>query len=257
MSAQVRCADPDATACDAGLPCHPAMMAMVSTTRSTDISTRVGAARVYLGRGSARVLVVAAVAIVTARVTVGGFGRGDVIVIGVTIAITGPVEWVIHRWLLHASEDAWTSRALGTGSGHRRHHLDPPDIDWLMLPGVDAAIFVAAFGVVTGAWTVPLMWMTGSAQIGPFLTAWACVALGLAHYEWVHLLVHTRYRCRSRYYRRLARNHRLHHYRNEHYWLGVTANSGDRLLGTYPKDKTDVPYSATARSLDTQPDPIG
>jgi sterol desaturase/sphingolipid hydroxylase (fatty acid hydroxylase superfamily) len=195
------------------------------------------------------VLLVASVVIGVARFAVGGFGRGDVIAVGVTVAITGVVEWAIHRFLLHAPEDAWTSRTLGTGSGHRRHHLDPPDIEWLMLRGVDASVFVVAFGSVTGSWTIPLMWVTGSAQLGPFLTAWACAAVGLAHYEWVHLLVHTRYRCRSRYYLRLARNHRLHHYRNEHYWLGITANSGDRLLGTYPSHTSDVLVSATARSL--------
>ena len=38
------------------------------------------------------------------------------------------------------------------------------------------------------------------------------------------------------------RHHRLH-------WLGVTTNLGDRLLGTHPRAKTDVPLSATARTL--------
>lgn len=180
---------------------------------------------------------------------VGDWGRGDLIAVAVTLLITGTVEWIIHLHLLHASEDAWTSRTLGTGSGHRRHHLDPPDLDWLLLRGVDAGVFVVAFAGVTAAWSLPLMWITGSALLGPFLTAWALAALGLLHYEWVHLLVHTRYRCRSRYYARLARNHRLHHYRNERYWLGVTTNSGDRLLGTYPADRDDVPLSDTARSL--------
>jgi hypothetical protein len=206
-------------------------------------------ARIYLGRGSARVLLGAASALTAVRVSVGGFGRGDAVALGATVAITGTVEWVIHKFLLHAPEDAWTSRTLGTGAGHREHHLDPPDIDWLMLRGLDAGVFVVAFGVVTAAWTVPLMWATGSARLGPFLTAWALAAIGLAHYEWVHLLVHTRYRCTSRYYSRLARNHRLHHYRNERFWLGVTTNSGDRIMRTYPKHKTDVPLSDTARTL--------
>ena len=31
-------------------------------------------------------------------------------------------------------------------------------------------------------------------------------------------------------YQRLWRNHRLHHFKNEHYWFGVTMLSGDRLL---------------------------
>jgi hypothetical protein len=115
---------------------------------------------------------------------------------------------------------------------------------------VDAAVFITTFGAVTAAWSLPMMWITGSALLGPFLTAWTLAAIGLAHYEWVHLMAHARYRPRTRYYRRLARNHRLHHFRNERYWLGVTANSGDRLLRTYPTHASDVPLSETARSLD-------
>jgi len=226
---------------------------MTSTTsravRATDLSTRSATARTYVGRGSAQVLLTTVAVLAIARVAVGGFGRGDVIALGVTVAITGTVEWIIHRFLLHAPADAWTSRTLGTGSCHRRHHLDPPDIDWLMLRSADAGLFVVAFGAVTAAWTVPLMWVTGSARLGPFLTAWGLAAAGLAHYEWVHLLVHTRYRCTSRYYGRLARNHRRHHFRNEHYWFGVTSNSGDRWLGTLPARTTDVPLSDTARTL--------
>ena len=190
-----------------------------------------------------------AVAVAAARVGVAGFGRGDAIVLAATVLIAGPVEWIIHRHLLHAEPTSWTSRTLGTGLRHREHHLDPPDIDWLMLRGVDAAVFVVAFGAITAGWTLPLLAVTGSDLLGPFLSAWMLAAIGLAHYEWVHLLVHSRYRCRSRYYARLARNHRRHHYRNERYWLGVTTNSGDRLMRTYPAGKHDVELSDTARTL--------
>lgn len=222
---------------------------LATPLRADELRTKRDIVGVYAGQGSARVLVVAAFVLGGIRVLLGGFGRGDLTALGVTVAITGTVEWIIHRFLLHAPEDAWTSRTLGTGTGHRRHHLDPPDIEWLMLRGVDAGVFVVSFGVVTAAWCLPLMVVTGSAVLGPFLTAWALAAIGLAHYEWVHLMVHTRYRPRLPYYRRLARNHRLHHFRNERYWLGVTANSGDRLLRTYPADKSDVPLSDTARTL--------
>ena len=219
------------------------------TLRSNDLGTKSEVAAVYIRRGSAQVLIAAAMVLVAARLVLGGLGRGDLIALWATVAITGTVEWIIHKYLLHAPDDSWTGRTLGTGAGHKEHHLDPTHLDWLLLGGIDAAVFVTAFGAVTAAWTIPLMWITGSALLGPFVTAWALAAIGLAHYEWVHLLVHTKYRPRTRYYRRLARNHRLHHYRNEHYWLGVTANSGDRLLRTYPKHKTDVPLSDTARSL--------
>lgn len=218
-------------------------------SRSTDLGNKRQTLDAFVRRDSPRVLAVAAAVLLIARASAGGFGRGDLLVIGATLVIAGPVEWLIHRLLLHAPEDSWTSRRLGTGHGHREHHLDPPAIDWLMLRGIDAGVFVVVFGGVTAAWTVPLLMLTGAPLLGPFLTAWALAAVGLLHYEWVHLLVHTRHRCRSRYYGRLARNHRRHHYRNEHYWLGVTTNSGDRVFRTYPARRTDVPLSDTARTL--------
>lgn len=229
------------------------MMSNVTTTRAvraTDLSTKRDVLAVFVRRASPRVLAACVAALVAARVSVGGgFGLGDVVVLAVTLAIAGPVEWLIHRFLLHAPDDAWTSRRLGTGRGHREHHLDPPDIDWLMLRSVDAGVFVAAFGVITAGWTFPLLLVLGSPTVGPYLTAWTLAAIGLLHYEWVHLLVHTRHRCRTRYYARLARNHRRHHYRNERFWLGVTTNSGDRLLRTYPGEAASVPVSDTARTL--------
>ena len=75
----------------------------------------------------------------------------------------------------------------------------------------------------------------------------AAVFLSLA-YEWTHYLIHTDYMPRTRFYRSLWRGHRLHHYRNENYWFGVTNHLGDRVLGTNPA-KDAVPVSATARTL--------
>jgi sterol desaturase/sphingolipid hydroxylase (fatty acid hydroxylase superfamily) len=49
-------------------------------------------------------------------------------------------------------------------------------------------------------------------------------------------------------YRGIWRAHRLHHYRNEQYWFGVTMHLADHVLRTYP-EKDAVPASATARTL--------
>ncbi len=221
---------------------------MTTVTRADQLATRREIWRFFVTCSSARVLAIAASVLAIARLAVGGFGRGDLIAVAVTVAITGTVEWVIHKFLLHAPLDSWATRTLGTGTGHHRHHLDPPDVEWLLLRGIDAGVFVTAFGLVTAAWAVPLMWLTSSSIVGGFLTAWFLAAIGLIHYEFVHLMEHTRYRPRSRYYARLDRHHRLHHFRNEHYWLGITSISGDRLLRTMP-DRTDVPLSDTARTL--------
>jgi sterol desaturase/sphingolipid hydroxylase (fatty acid hydroxylase superfamily) len=73
-------------------------------------------------------------------------------------------------------------------------------------------------------------------------------ALGLG-YEWTHFLIHSDYRPKSRLYKAIWRNHRLHHYKNEHYWFTVTTSgTADRILGTYP-DPTTVETSPTAKNL--------
>ena len=67
-------------------------------------------------------------------------------------------------------------------------------------------------------------------------------------YEWTHFLIHTAYRPRSAAYKAIWRNHRLHHFKNEHFWHGVTNNFSDRVLGTNP-DQREVAKSDTARAL--------
>ncbi|MFT6292281.1 MAG: hypothetical protein ACJAR2_002897 [Ilumatobacter sp.] len=227
---------------------------MESNVCANELATKSEALSVFVRRRSAQVFAVAALALVVLRIFIGEPNRGDAAVLLVILAAVGPVEWVIHRYLLHADENAWTSRRLGIGVGHRNHHIDPHDLNWLLVAGRDAAALVMVFGLMTWLWVVVLSAFTGTAVIGSFVTAWALTALALTHYEWIHLLVHTRYRCRTKYFKRLGANHRLHHYRNEHYWLGVTTNTGDRMLNTYPASSSDVPLSATARTLDRAAD---
>ena len=45
---------------------------------------------------------------------------------------------------------------------------------------------------------------------------------------------------RTSTYRAIWRNHRLHHFKNEHFWHGITNNLSDRVLGTNP-DQREVP----------------
>lgn len=228
-----------------------------SELRADDLRTKAETARAFVAQASPRVIAVAVVVALAARLAAGGaggWGWADLVVLAATAVLVGPVEWVIHLYLLHAPEESWRMRVLKTGTGHREHHLDPPAVGWLLLGGVDAAVFAVLIAAWTALWSLPVAAAVaaltgGGGLLGPFLTALVCAYVSLGHYEWTHLLVHTRYRPRSRYYRRLARNHRLHHYRNEYYWLGVTSNLGDRIMGTLPATKTDVPLSDTARTL--------
>ena len=222
--------------------------------RSDELRTKGDLATTFFSQGSPRVVTVAVALAAVVRLFVGEWGWADAFVVVVTLAAVGIVEWMLHLHLLHASETSWTSRRLGTGTGHRLHHLDPPDLEWLLLRRADAAVFSVLIAIGTCLWVIPTMavagtWIGSGGMVAPVLTAILVAFLALGHYEWTHLLEHSRFRPRTRYYRRLVRNHRLHHYRNEHYWLGITSNLGDRVLATYPADKTDVPLSDTARTL--------
>ncbi len=224
--------------------------------RADGLRTKRAVAAAFFAQGSPQVITTAVAASVLARLVVGArtWGWADLAVLVVTFVAVGPVEWVLHRGLLHAPSDSWTSRVLGTGAGHREHHLDPPALEWLLLRRVDALVVTPVIAVLTVAWSVPFLvvlgrWVPGEALLAPTLTAVSSAVLALWHYEWTHLLIHTAYRPRTRFYRGLARDHRRHHFRNERYWLGITSRAGDRLMRTAPPDSSSVPLSATARTL--------
>ena len=100
--------------------------------------------------------------------------------------------------------------------------------------------------VILGNYAISL---TAFPRLGQGLSFMLALAtLGLL-YEWTHYLIHSDYRPKNRVYKAVWRNHRLHHYKNEHYWFTVTTTAtADRLFGTYP-DPTSVPTSKTAKNL--------
>jgi sterol desaturase/sphingolipid hydroxylase (fatty acid hydroxylase superfamily) len=68
-------------------------------------------------------------------------------------------------------------------------------------------------------------------------------------YEWAHYLIHTDYKPKRAAYKAIWRSHRLHHFKNENYWLTVTTTgTADRLFGTFP-DPATVATSPTAKNL--------
>lgn len=217
--------------------------------RADELATKRVTAALFVRRGSGRVVTPVLAVLVLVRSVLGDWMWADAVAVAVVVVLTGPVEWVLHRHVLHAPTGSFTTRRLGLGLGHRKHHLDPPELQWLLLNGVEMAVFLVLLAVATAVWSLPFAWMFDASLVRVPLTALVCTVAAAGHYEWTHLLVHTTYRPRSRYYARLARNHRRHHYRNEAYWLGVTSNLGDRLLGTLPRSGESVPRSDTAKSL--------
>lgn len=202
-------------------------------------STLGAAVRVFVAQASPRRLAAALVVALAVRVGLGGVSLWDAAVVAAIAAGWPLLEWAIHVFVLHSQPIAGFAFDWDVPRKHRAHHRDPGDRDLVFIP---LSGFVVALPLLVG-----LSW---ALTPGPALAATAVVGvLGFAlHYEWVHFLVHTRYRPRSRYYARLQRSHLLHHFRNEHYWYGVTMLGGDRLLGTAPAAE-DVATSPSCREM--------
>jgi hypothetical protein len=185
------------------------------------------------------------VAFVAARAFLGPPRWSDVAVVATFLAVEPLIEWVVHAWVLHARPWRVLGRTfeLSATRGHRRHHEDPLDLDLVFVPGWVLVWFAPVLALA-------LFLVLRPAHLAA--TALASGAAVLLAYEWTHYLIHTSYRPRRRYYRHLWRHHRLHHYRNEGYWFGVTTALGDVLLGTCPRG-ADVEVSATVRTLGATP----
>ncbi|MGH0035121.1 MAG: sterol desaturase family protein [Myxococcota bacterium] len=195
----------------------------------------------FFRHASPRVLVVASTLALGVRIGLGGFGWLDLVPVAV-IALWWPLqEWLIHVFVLHSRPRVVAGRTwdFSVPRKHRAHHADPFDPSLIFIP------------IHSYLYTVPILvgvcWLLTPT---PALAATAVVTYlaGTLHYEAVHFLVHTRVTPRTAYYRRLWRNHRLHHFKNEHYWYGVTRLEADRWLGTAPAAET-TPPSPTARNL--------
>jgi hypothetical protein len=171
----------------------------------------------------------------------GGWTWGDAIIPSVILGLEPLTEWMIHVHLLHFRPRTVRGRPFDpvVARTHRAHHRDPCD------PGL---VFVPTPMLIQTLVGAPVIYGVAFRSARPALTAVATSFVMLSVYEWTHFLIHSSYRPRHGLYRRIWRAHRLHHFRNEQYWFGVTMHLADRVLRTYPA-KDAVPASPTAQTL--------
>jgi hypothetical protein len=216
-------------------------------TTSTERPTRKGlplsdAGREFWKHPSPWMLGVMLVAALFARVIVGDWQITDVLVPLVMLALFPFFEWIIHVFILH-----WRPKRLGRltidsllAREHRAHHVEPRSIPLIFIP-TKSLLWVIPLTVAIAGFAFPRLPMGLTYLV--FISM-----LGLA-YEWTHYLIHTDYKPKSRVYRAIWRNHRQHHFKNEHYWFTVTSSGiADRVLCTYP-DQATVATSPTAKNL--------
>ena len=222
---------------------------------SAPLNTLGAAWRDFSRRRSPRILGGLIVATLALRIALGDWSLSDLAAVGAMAAVYPFGEWAIHVYLLHLRPFRFRGKEteLPTSRSHRQHHERPMHMGLILLGPVEVALLGGlAVPLVLAAGAVLVWPLAGALSVGPFVTAALTGYVLIAVYEWTHFLIHTAYRPRSRAYRRVWRNHRLHHFKNEHYWHGITNTLADRVLGTDP-DQRGVERSSTARTLDPGP----
>lgn len=204
---------------------------------------------VFLRHGSPFILLLAIAGAAVTRLSLGEWSWWDVLPAAAVVAAWPIQEWLIHVFILHFKPMPLWGRTVDfrVPRKHREHHRQPWNYEILFIP------------MHSYIYSVPLLALLWTAITPTAPLAWTAISVHLAlalHYEWIHFLIHTRVQPRTSYYQRLWRNHRLHHFKNEHYWFGVTRLEGDRLLRTSPP-AADVPLSRTCRNLYAASTPAG
>ena len=180
------------------------------------------------------------VAALTARIVVGDWQITDALVLVMMLVAFPFFEWTVQVFILH-----WRPRRVGELTidpllerEHREHHIDPRDIPLIFIPW-KALLWVLPLPVA-------LLDIPAVRARTDLLGVHRRSGLG---YEWTHYLIHSDYKPKTAPQRAIWRNHRQHHYKNEHYWYTVTSSgTADRVLGTYPHPAT-TPSSPTAKNL--------
>jgi hypothetical protein len=204
-----------------------------------------GATGIFLSTFSARFLIPVVVATAALRIALAGWRWWDLGIAAIILGAQPFTEWIVHVTVLHMKP--WRLGRLTidplSSRRHRQHHADPKVLGLVLVPRpIMVGTCLAAVGVF---WLVTPDWRLA-------LTGMATAYSMYLAYEWVHFLIHSSYRPEHRYYRYIYRAHRLHHFRNEKYWFGVTVHLADHVLRTFPA-KDDVAVSATAFTLGVEP----
>lgn len=203
-----------------------------------DLKSLGDAAREFAKRHSPWMIGAAVLALLAIRVVIGeAVTWRDALAVAAMLVVYPFGEWAIHVYLLHAKPIQIRGRRfeLPTTRDHRYHHRHPNNLMTLLLDSKELAeLLLIAVPLVVLAIGAPIGAIAGFMPWGALVSAALAGYVLVGVYEWTHYLIHTAYVPRTRVYRSIWRNHRLHHFKNEHYWHGITNTIADHVLGTLP-----------------------
>lgn len=192
----------------------------------------------FFEHGSNKLIVQMIAALFCALVVMGAF-RSSLPFVLLGVAIFGFVEYLTHRFTLHAPPSKIKFISKLQHRLHYDHHVTPERLDLLFIP---PWFLLPVLGIYGGLYYL----LTSSVAVTLALTAGNLI--GLLHYERVHYIAHIPVTPSTAFGRYMKKYHLWHHFKNEGYWFGVTNPLGDYLFKTY-KDPTEVDKSATVKNL--------
>jgi sterol desaturase/sphingolipid hydroxylase (fatty acid hydroxylase superfamily) len=151
------------------------------------------------------------------------------------------VEYVLHRWLLHAT---WLYKSPLTAKAWKRihydHHQNPHDLTVLF-----GALYTTLPAILLI--TLPLGWLLGGAS-----GAAAAMSAGMlifSVYEFCHCVQHLPFTPRNPWLREIKKRHLAHHFHSEQGNYGITSGIWDRVFGTLYGQMREVERSPTTFNL--------
>ncbi len=155
-----------------------------------------------------------------------------------------PGEYIVHRFQLHVLHDKkWNV----TAHSHIAHHEAPDDLEHIFHP------LGATFGAL-GLYIVAVALIFWSVPAGLAFGLGSSISMIL--YEYAHFSAHRiGVQPATPWMKYLKKYHLWHHFKNEHYWFGVTSPFVDVLFGTF-KDPKTVEKSPTVRTVVPNPDHV-
>jgi hypothetical protein len=148
-------------------------------------------------------------------------------------------EYTTHRFMFHAKPSTIPFVLKLQHRLHYDHHIDPPKIELLFLPWwfVIPTVLVY-YGIFLAIVRNPAL---------AFSLAFGSLC-ALLYYEWVHYVAHIPFNPVTPFGRYVKKYHLWHHFKNEHFWYGVTNPSMDFAGATY-RDVESVERSTSVREI--------
>lgn len=148
-------------------------------------------------------------------------------------------EYTTHRFLFHARPSAISWVVNLQHRLHYDHHIDPPKLELLFLP---------IWFVLPTALAYFTLFLLITHSVATALSALFGVLGATLYYEWAHYVAHIPFTPMTPLGKFMKKYHLWHHFKNEHYWFGVSNPTMDFVGGTY-RNVDRVRRSTTVREI--------